>query len=100
MPPAQMKHLVHHDVLQTLPRLASQVGVQPDRASRGIAAAPLGAHPLDVYAGKPQPETLLPSRHQIGQAFADLGAIPLLHELAAPAQRSARADLQRDSATL
>lgn len=44
----EVRHLVHHKILQAFARLPSQLGIQPDAPLLGVAAAPFGLHSLYV----------------------------------------------------
>ncbi len=76
----RVAHLVHHDVLQACPGFLRKLGVQPQRTSDRVAAAPLGLHLLHLEPTNLDTQSRCPDRNQFRQLGPQDLAIPARHD--------------------
>src|SRR5262249_45454479 len=74
----QVKHLMHHHVLEQVLRLLHEFCVEADVARPAVAATPLGFHALEEVAGHLHPELWLPPADQSGYCIVQEGLVPFM----------------------
>ena len=97
MPFYQMDHFVHQDVFEAGRRFLRQFEVQPDSAGVLVAGSPGSLHLPDAYLCNVLSDLGSPFLHELGQAGAELAAVPVIHDRFSLVPICAGADSQRHS---
>lgn len=93
----QMHHFVNDDIFQESLRLLHELRIESDVTCLGIAASPLGLHPLQKIPGDLHLRLLLPLADEPGHNLVQQGLVPIVDDLGALRLVAARSHGQRQS---